>query len=371
MQNIEFSPECDCEPRCADQREHYQNNWWCPPCRWDYELTEKLYMLERPIEEYRTPKQIVGSHNAVHTKAGHPKPPDRPTNRALGLQQARVPEQLESEARLRARGLLPAREEEPSSDAPSRPASRSRRWTRDDLLIALGLYLRLPFGQLHQRHPEIIEAAELLGRTPSALAMKLVNLASLDDSRDQEGLPNASQADREIWAELQGDWSATAEAIAEAEAGFGIASALEIGDETFPVGEESIVQAKALRGRDQFRKAVLSAYEFRCCITGLAEPRLLEAAHIAPWRDDPVHGLNPTNGLCLSVLHHRAFDRGLIALDDDFRLLISPQLAAHGDEFVGTAFTPFAGKQIALPTKFAPNSELAAYHRERIFLASG
>ncbi len=250
-------------------------------------------------------------------------------------------------------------------------ASERRQWTRDELLVALGLYLRLPFGQLHRGQPEIIEAAERLGRTPSALAMKLVNLASLDDSLDRAGLRNASQADREIWAELQGDWGATAEAIAEAEAGFGVVPTLEIDDETFPIGEESVVSAKVLRGRDQFRKAVLSAYDFRCCVTGLAEPRLLEAAHIAPWRDEPVYGLNPTNGLCLSVLHHRAFDRGLIAFDDDFRLLISPQLAARGDEFVGTAFAPFAGKQIALPTKFAPNSELAAYHRERIFLASG
>ena len=250
-------------------------------------------------------------------------------------------------------------------------ASERRQWRRDELLVALGLYLRLPFGQLHRGQPEIIEAAERLGRTPSALAMKLVNLASLDDSLDRAGLRNASQADREIWAELQGDWGATAEAIAEAEAGLSVVPALEIDDETFPIGEESVVSAKALRGRDQFRKAVLSAYDFRCCISGLAEPRLLEAAHIAPWRDDPVYGLNPTNGLCLSVLHHRAFDRGLIAFDDDFRLLISPQLAARDDEFVGTAFAPFAGKQIALPTKFAPNSELAAYHRERIFLASG
>ena len=322
-------------------------------------------------EEYRTPAQIVGSHNAVHTKAGHPKPPNRPTNRALEQQQAQDPDQLASEARLRARGLLPTSEEALSSDGPSQPAPHSRRWARDELLVALGLYLRLPFGQLHRGQPEIIEAAERLGRTPSALAMKLVNLASLDDSLDRAGLRNAAQADREIWAELQGDWGAMAEAIAEAEAGLGVVPALEIDDETFPIGEESVVSAKALRGRDQFRKAVLSAYDFRCCVSGLAEPRLLEAAHIAPWRDEPVYGLNPTNGLCLSVLHHRAFDRGLIAFDDDFRLLISPQLAARGGEFVGTAFMPFAGKQIALPTKFAPNAELAAYHRERIFLASG
>ena len=251
-------------------------------------------------------------------------------------------------------------------------ASERRQWGRDELLVALGLYLRLPFGQLDQRHPEIIKAAELLGRTPSALAMKLVNLASLDDSLDRAGLRNASQADREIWAAMQDDWNATAEAIAEAEAGFGVVPALETDDEPFPIGEDVIVPTKVRRGQNLFREAVLSAYSFRCCITQLAEPQLLDAAHIAPWSDgDPPNRLNPTNGLCLSVLHHRAFDRGLIALDSDFRLLLSPQLTERDDRFIETAFTPFAGEQIRLPRKFLPNPALLAHHREHIFLASG
>lgn len=250
-------------------------------------------------------------------------------------------------------------------------ASERRRWTRDELLVALGLYLRLPFGQLHQRHPEIIACAELLERTPSALAMKLTNLASLDDSLDRTGLRNASNADREIWAEMQDDWSATAEAIADAETSLGVAPALETNDDQpFPSAEGVIVPTKVLLGRSRFRSAVLSAYAFRCCVTGLAEPQLLEAAHIASWRDDPEHGLNPRNGLCLSVLHHRAFDRGLIAFDDDFCLLVSPQLAERDDEFAATAFTSFAGKPIARPTKFAPDPDALAYHREHIFLAS-
>lgn len=291
---------------------------------------------------------------------------------ARGWQEQGHPEQLASEERLRSRGLLPNGEQAVSNDDERDTPSRARKWTRDELLVALGLYLRLPFGQLHRGQLEIIEAAERLGRTPSALAMKLVNLASLDDSRDQEGLRNASQADREIWAEMQGDWNATAEAIAEAEVSFGIVPALEIDDEPFPIGEDVIASTKVRRGQDRFRRAVLSAYNFHCCITRLAEPHLLEAAHIVPWRDgDPPNRLNPTNGLCLSVLHHRAFDRGLIALDSDFRLLLSPRLAERDDRFIGTAFTPFAGKQIDLPRKFSPNPALLAHHRERIFLASG
>ena len=53
-------------------------------------------------------------------------------------------------------------------------------WTREQLLIAFALYCRLPFGKLHYRNPEIVRIAEAIGRTPSALAMKLSNIASLD-----------------------------------------------------------------------------------------------------------------------------------------------------------------------------------------------
>ena len=252
-------------------------------------------------------------------------------------------------------------------------ATERRRWTRDELLIALSLYLRLPFGQLHQRHPEIIESAARLNRTPSALAMKLTNLAGLDDSLDRAGLRNASQADREIWAELQADWSTIANEMHDARLRLGI----DTGDsseteqvELPTIAEDVLRLTKTRRGQSKFREAVLSAYNFRCCITGLSEPRLLEACHIAPWRDDQPNRAHATNGLCLSVLHHQAFDRGLIAFDDAFRLLLSPQLTARADKFIGTAFTPFAGKPITLPTKFAPNPELLAYHRQHTFLAS-
>ena len=51
-------------------------------------------------------------------------------------------------------------------------------WTREQLLVAFTLYSQIPFGRLHANNPDIIHYAGLIGRTPSALAMKLVNLAS-------------------------------------------------------------------------------------------------------------------------------------------------------------------------------------------------
>jgi hypothetical protein len=60
------------------------------------------------------------------------------------------------------------------------PMPRSNDWTRDQLLIALRLYIRLPFGRLHGKNPEIVHVARAIGRTSGALAMKACNFASLD-----------------------------------------------------------------------------------------------------------------------------------------------------------------------------------------------
>jgi len=65
-------------------------------------------------------------------------------------------------------------------------------WTRNELIIALNLYLKLPFGKLHSRTPEIIHLASLIGRTEGSIAMRLNNFASVDPFHKERrigGLP--------------------------------------------------------------------------------------------------------------------------------------------------------------------------------------
>src|SRR5215218_5380717 len=93
--------------------------------------------------------------------------------------------------------------------------AKGRDWTRDELLLAMNLYCKLPFGRLDQRNASIIALAANLGRTPGSLAMKLVNLASLDPaitSTGRRGLSGASALDRAVWQEFNSDWSALAAA---------------------------------------------------------------------------------------------------------------------------------------------------------------
>jgi hypothetical protein len=103
-------------------------------------------------------------------------------------------------------------------------------------------------------------------------------------------------------------------------------------------------------------------------MSGLSESRLLIASHIVPWSKDKMNRLNPSNGLCLSALHDRAFDKGFITLTDDFMIKVSDILKQRDDPFIRDVLLPLQGKLIDLPDKFVPDLTLLARHREDIFL---
>jgi putative restriction endonuclease len=70
----------------------------------------------------------------------------------------------------------------------------------------------------------------------------------------------------------------------------------------------------------------------------------------------------------LSRLHDAAFDRGLITLDEDYRLILSTELRhATTNPVLAAAFTPFAARPIPLRQKLHPDPAFLATHRETIF----
>ena len=84
-----------------------------------------------------------------------------------------------------------------------------RSWTRQELILTFNVYCKLPFGQLHNRNPEIISLATIIKRTPSAVALKLVNFASLDPDlkkRGIKGMSSHSKHDKLIFEEFTNDW---------------------------------------------------------------------------------------------------------------------------------------------------------------------
>jgi len=255
-------------------------------------------------------------------------------------------------------------------------------WSRDELLAVFALYCRLPFGKLHRGNPEVIKWAQKIGRTPSAVAMKLGNFASFDPvlhERGIKGLKNAGRADRALWDEFESD----PERIAfESQR---IAEAIKASDresvkrnemdrfefdrhEFHSTDAERTVRIRLVQGF--FRSAVLSSYGYKCAICRLHLPQLLTASHIVPWSVEVSRRADPRNGLALCAIHDRAFDRGLIGLDESSNLLLSETLTRtfRSKGIHDAVFRDFEGKPIDLPDRFLPDPKAIEYHRNHVFL---
>ena len=252
-------------------------------------------------------------------------------------------------------------------------------WTKAQIKLAFHLYCQLPYGRIHGRNPEIISLARVIGRTADAVAMKMLNIASIDPaitSTGRAGLGNASALDRAVWDEFHSDWERLAVEcqILREQLDQSFVPELETTGDSFVLddftGETRQVLATQRIKQHFFRRAVLSSYRGRCCMSGLSDSRLLIASHIVPWSRDKINRLNPSNGLCLSAIHDRAFDKGLISLTDDGCVLLSGDVRRSDEVFVQTVFAPLEGKQIEMPERFRPSSEFLKHHRQNIFLAS-
>lgn len=251
----------------------------------------------------------------------------------------------------------------------------SNKWTREELIIAFNLYCKIPFGKIDQKNPEIISLAKILDRTPGAVSWKLANIASLDPSlrkRNIEGASHGSKMDAKVWNEFNGDWDRLAyesEKLLARKMGRQIDDVLEIELVDLPkAGIEKEALVKIRVNQSFFRKSVLAAYNFRCCITGLEVPELLNASHIIPWSKDEANRVNPRNGLCLNAIHDRAFDRGLLTVTPNYKVKISSSVK---QKIPNTALQDFLlrydGVEINKPERFLPELKFLKYHNSNIF----
>ncbi len=258
-------------------------------------------------------------------------------------------------------------------------STKRRNWTRDELIVAFNQYCRMPFGQIRHQNPIIIQLARSIDRTPSALSMKMCNFARLDpghQKRNVGGLSHGSKADGEVWNEFHANWEELALesqlALQRFESG-----AVPDGQRELPVipsdkPSEATRQVKVRLVQRFFRESVLSSYDYACTICELRLPKMLNASHIIPWSQDPARRADPRNGLSLCAFHDRAFDRGLITLDEQFRVNVSEQARTQDPpKFHRVGLLEIENRPINLPERFHPAPEALAYHRENIFLDAG
>ena len=122
---------------------------------------------------------------------------------------------------------------------------------------------------------------------------------------------------------------------------------------------EELIQARL--GQGQFRRA-LEQFETGCRVTGLADPALLEACHMKPWRAcSNAQRMDGANGLLLEPGFHLLFSKGLIGFDGAGHLLVSSRLPER-------VVREWPVRQDAAPRPFAgAQLEYLAFHTLRIF----
>ena len=250
-------------------------------------------------------------------------------------------------------------------------------WVRYEYVLALNLYMKMPFGKMHRSNKDIIDLSRLMKRTPDSVAMRLVNFAALDPvlaSRNIKGLPGGKEQCKPYWEEFCNDREAL---MFESEQIFADIQATTLEDK-YPElldfsadlqGETKLREVKTRVNQNVFRQMILSLYDNKCAITGINVSDLLLASHIKPWAVDAKNRLNPKNGICLSALYDRAFDRGLITFDGHYQVILSQRLKDHcSEDFYQRYFDCVEGRELQFPYEdYKPDLRFLEYHRDCIF----
>ncbi len=245
------------------------------------------------------------------------------------------------------------------------------------MILALNLYLKTPFGKMHRSNPQVIELANLIGRSVNSVALRLVNYASCDEklaARGISGMSGGRDQCQPYWDEF---YTNREDLIYESECI--LAKLQHIDVETkyaaelkdIPSGMKGETRLRVVKTRVNqhvFRQIVLANYDNKCALSGIDIPELLLASHIKPWADDEENRLNPENGICLSALYDKAFDKGLMSFRDDMTSLFSERLESNvGKEFYAQYFEPVRNKKLFTPIKYLPNPVFLEWHRDCIF----
>ena len=236
-----------------------------------------------------------------------------------------------------------------------------RLWTRDELILALNLYLKLPFGKLHSGTPQIIHLANIIGRTSGSVAMRLNNFASVDPFHQQRGIGGLTGGKKQvepIWNEFIDNKE---ELLFESERILAEKEKITIEDKFAETlrgtehlkGEYKLREVKIRINQNVFRQIVLANYDNKCAVTGIDIPDLLVASHIVPWSKNEQERLNPENGICLSPLYDRAYDKGYIGINEKFEILLSADLKKKNKQAYHLKyFTSLTGTKIFMPKKY-------------------
>lgn len=254
-----------------------------------------------------------------------------------------------------------------------------RLWTREEFMLVMNLYTKIRYGQFNNRNSEVIKLAELIDKTPGAVAYKLVHLSSQDpyhQNRGIKGLANPGKNAIEIYRDFQENWDEMlyqSEVLLakyknktiEQEYSEWEDADLEILKNKKGIDKERLVKTRV--NQSLFRRIITNNYSNSCSVCNLNIDKLLVASHILKWSENQKERLNPENGLCLCNIHDKAFELGYLGITSDYKVNISEELATISEDTYFAMFKRHQNQKIIMPDKFYPNPSFLDNHFQSTF----
>lgn len=253
-----------------------------------------------------------------------------------------------------------------------RRSSQLKNWTQRETMMAFALYDSLRPSEHNSKNNDVIRLAKSLSRTPAAVVLKIQNIAAHDPDGKHRGMVHGSKYDEKIWEDYFKNPVGFSNECLDVLSTQINGSASEKFEALDPVakpaliGENRLVEAAQRYGQSSLRNVLLKNYHARCCLTGIDVKDLLVVSHIKPWSvSGPTEKVAASNALLLNAFHDRAFDKGIITINQRFEVVVWDELAHSkvNDKWLYS----YEGKKISVPEAGVPNIEFIAYHNEMIF----
>lgn len=247
--------------------------------------------------------------------------------------------------------------------------SRRNDWTEEQTLVLFNAYLNgdeKGFG--NRESPVVLKYSKILGRSPGSIKAKMENIRTANPAYTLKRT-NSARYITQVWMDLLEDYEGAVERIGRVASEYLAdrnldAGEVVIGKVEFNPGADDARECRVRKGQGVFRLNVANNFERRCCITGIAENSLLVASHIVPWSESsPEEKTDPRNGLFLNRLHDGLFDRHLMTIDEEMRVVYSDGLEeGMPPEVYERFFKPYEGGRISEPVYFEIDAGLLARH---------
>lgn len=245
----------------------------------------------------------------------------------------------------------------------------NRLWSREEFILALDLYFRIPFGQISKSNPDIIKLADFIGRTPSSVGMRLSNYANCDPELKAtgiKGLAGGQQQCQPYWDEFANARGKLITAAIESRTQLIEAHRRESNEFYTHKSEwDNLVNEMY---DYKFQDIVAKNYHGHCAISGMKAKQFLVGCHIIPSCENEAESMKASNGILLNLLYARAYVEGLIGFDTKYKIHFSLDIKKHKFEDGFHLFKRYEGEHLQLgDVIIKPDTAFLEWHMDTVF----